>query len=172
MFHTPEHSSQNVWFLCYSTNFVKENHVTFFISILEILTSGKQYLIRNKASDTYIQRALHEDKSLNPKSVISIPPGVQAHLWTIEKDGEFYVLKAKGAPAFAKDHLVFVSLLKESNIDVKWRITAVPQSGRNDFLIESPNKHGGWVLPTGEPYTQSEQSTVLSPKSALDHHSL
>lgn len=119
-----------------------------------MLTSGKQYLIRNKASDTYIQRALHEDKSLNPKSVISIPPGVQAHPWTIEKDGEFYVLKAKGAPAFAKDHLVFVSLLEESNVDVKWRITAVPQSGRNDFLIESPNKHGGWVLPTGEPYTQ------------------
>ena len=40
--------------------------------------SGRQYLIRNQEAEAFVQRALHEDKSLNPKSVISIPPGVQA----------------------------------------------------------------------------------------------
>ena len=42
------------------------------------LISGKTYLIRNKKTGAYVQRALNEDKSLHPKSVISIPPGVRA----------------------------------------------------------------------------------------------
>ena len=91
--------------------------------------------------------------------------------WTIEKDGQFYVLKARGAPAFTTAGLVFVSLIGEPDIDVKWKITAVPQSGPNVFLweffgyqsrvilfyflsIESPTKFGGWVLPESEPETQ------------------
>ena len=43
-----------------------------------MLITGQQYFIRNKANGAYVQRALNEDKSLNPKSVISIPPGVRA----------------------------------------------------------------------------------------------
>ncbi|KIJ96400.1 hypothetical protein K443DRAFT_682351 [Laccaria amethystina LaAM-08-1] len=116
-------------------------------------TAG-QYYIRNKGTEAFVQRALNEDKSLNPKSVIAVPPGVEAHLWSIERNGDSYVLKADGAPAFPKNNLVFVSLLEDSVIDLKWKITAVPQAGRNVFLIESTNQRGGWVLPSEQPFAQ------------------
>ncbi|EDR00113.1 uncharacterized protein LACBIDRAFT_295829 [Laccaria bicolor S238N-H82] len=117
------------------------------------ISEGDHY-IRNKGFGAYVQRALNEDTSLNPKSVIAVPPGVEANLWYITKEGDFYVLKDKGAPAFAKDNLVFVSVAEEYKVDVKWRLTEIPNEGRNVYLIESVNKHGGWVLPTEEPYTQ------------------
>ncbi|KIK02598.1 hypothetical protein K443DRAFT_96532 [Laccaria amethystina LaAM-08-1] len=110
-----------------------------------------QYLIRNKAAEAFVQRGLEGDKSLLPKKVISIPPGVRAKP---SQDGDFYVLKANGAPAFSEDGLVFVSLLEDSNINVKWRITAVPHVGHNVYLPRTHMEVGYRVLATAKSYTQ------------------
>ncbi|KIJ96396.1 hypothetical protein K443DRAFT_284908 [Laccaria amethystina LaAM-08-1] len=117
------------------------------------ISEGEHY-IRNKGTGEYVQRSQREDTSLNDKSVISVPPGVEAELWSIEKSGDLFFLKARGDPAFSKDHLVYVSLQKEAYINVKWRLNEIPYEGRNVYIIESEDRHGGWVLPKEEPYTQ------------------
>ena len=43
-----------------------------------VLATGK-YFIRNKALDSFVQRAAHEDHSLLPKPIVSIPSGERAY---------------------------------------------------------------------------------------------
>ena len=52
------------------------------------ISPGEHY-IRNKGTGEYVQRSLHEDKSLLPKKVISIPPGVEAHLVSLQSPAHF-----------------------------------------------------------------------------------
>ena len=47
------------------------------------ISEGEHY-IRSKETGAFVQRSLHEDKSLNPKAVIAVPPGVEGHLVSLQ----------------------------------------------------------------------------------------
>ncbi|KAF8881246.1 hypothetical protein BD779DRAFT_1675553 [Infundibulicybe gibba] len=50
----------------------------------KVLESGT-YIISSKQGGAYVGRNVHEDLSLRPKAVISLPQGVQAPHWIVEK---------------------------------------------------------------------------------------
>ncbi|KIJ97957.1 hypothetical protein K443DRAFT_629295 [Laccaria amethystina LaAM-08-1] len=103
------------------------------------LPTGK-YFIRNKAFNSFVQRAAREDHSLLPKPIVSIAHGERAYPGAIEEQYGLYTIKAGGAPAFSKNRLVFVSLLEEVDEGVK--------------CIDNPVTKEGWVLSEDEAATQ------------------
>jgi hypothetical protein len=52
------------------------------------ISEGEHY-IRNKGTGEYVQRSQREDTSLNDKSVISVPPGVEAELVSLQFPAHF-----------------------------------------------------------------------------------
>ena len=52
------------------------------------ISEGEHY-IRSKETGAFVQRSLHEDKSLNPKAVIAVPPGVEGHLVSLQSRAHF-----------------------------------------------------------------------------------
>ena len=48
-------------------------------STVEMALATGKYFIRNKALDSFVQRAAHEDHSLLPKPIVSIASGERAY---------------------------------------------------------------------------------------------
>ncbi|KAG8996134.1 hypothetical protein FRB94_008559 [Tulasnella sp. JGI-2019a] len=127
------------------------------------LESGT-YTIKNKASGTCIGRNPVEDRSLNPKRVLSLPPGGDAPRWNIQKDGNDYKMMIRGASATELDGLVKALLMGQQGAS-KWCITPQPQHGTDMYTVEVADKSQGWVLPTNEPETQVAVQPLISTKS-------
>ncbi|KAJ4473846.1 serine protease inhibitor [Lentinula aciculospora] len=103
------------------------------------------YTIKN--GDKFVGRALIEDLSLHPKRVILTD---KESTWAIEKLGNnlntFYTLISHGSPAAHIEHNVFV-LVIDRELATKWIIRAVPQHGKDAYIIIGTDLEGGWVAP-------------------------
>ncbi|KAF8645996.1 hypothetical protein AX16_007422 [Volvariella volvacea WC 439] len=125
------------------------------------LETGR-YIIQN--GDRGVGRNSTEDRSLLPKRVIVLPPGVRDPDWVIEKVGsDSYIIKARGAPTANVENLVFALLIEEGKAE-KWKIEAVPQHGPNRYIIQTHNCNEGWVAPE-EPYEQIKCQPLIATKS-------
>ncbi|THG95043.1 hypothetical protein EW026_g6533 [Hermanssonia centrifuga] len=149
------------------------------------LPSGN-YIITSKVPDGQslsIGRNLAEDKSLLPKKVISLPPGVEAPVWAVQLlDNGKYILKIGGAATAEFEDKVFAVLL-DVPIPTEWTITHVPQHGPNVYMlsislyrsrtvthisfcrIEKGDRSTGWVVPEEEPYTQIAVRPLIATRS-------
>ncbi|TFK31010.1 hypothetical protein BDQ12DRAFT_730025 [Crucibulum laeve] len=127
------------------------------------LTSG-HYIIRNVSkADGSVGRNLAEDKSLNPKKIVSLPSSIQAEAWIIEElpNGN-YKLRARGSPTGARDGKVYAFLTENGD---EWKVTRRENHGRNVFTIEEANGSNGWVLNSNEEYSQIECKPLTATKS-------
>ncbi|KDQ15369.1 hypothetical protein BOTBODRAFT_173862 [Botryobasidium botryosum FD-172 SS1] len=96
------------------------------------LESG-EYIIEYLKFDQYIGRKFAEDKSLNPKQIVSIPPGVQAPKWQVEKIGDGkYKLSIGGAPTGVENREVYAFLMPDGNPVEEWLIQPFPEGGPED----------------------------------------
>ncbi|PSR87359.1 hypothetical protein PHLCEN_2v5176 [Hermanssonia centrifuga] len=132
------------------------------------LPSGN-YIITSKVPDGQslsIGRNLAEDKSLLPKKVISLPPGVEAPVWAVQLlDNGKYILRIGGAATAEFEDKVFAVLL-DVPIPTEWTITHVPQHGPNIYIIEKGDLSTGWVVPESEePYTQIAVRPLIATRS-------
>ncbi|KAJ4473844.1 serine protease inhibitor [Lentinula aciculospora] len=107
------------------------------------LETGR-YLIHH--GDKVVSRRLIEDRSNNPKGIFLLNPDEKLELtWIIEKSGNEYILSNRNAPTGPiKDH-VFAHLINQE-LAVKWTIEAVPQHGKNAYIIKTSDGKG-WVAP-------------------------
>ncbi|KAF8882226.1 hypothetical protein BD779DRAFT_1648139 [Infundibulicybe gibba] len=129
-----------------------------------VLETG-MYIINSKQDGAYVGRNFIEDHSLLPKAVISLPHGVQAPHWVVEKlpNGR-YRLKVGGAPTGVERDLVFAFLLDHHPVE-EWVITHRENHGPNVYTVEKADHHSGWVLPDKEPYTQIASCPLRATKS-------
>ncbi|THG97320.1 hypothetical protein EW026_g4655 [Hermanssonia centrifuga] len=113
------------------------------------LSTGN-YIITNKADgQTLAIGRGAEDKSLLPKKVVSLPPSVEAPVWSIQLlDNGKYTLKIGGAPATEIDSEVYAVYLEQIRL-TEWVITPTPQ-----HVSEKGDRSAGWVLPKKESLTQ------------------
>ncbi|EEB87837.1 hypothetical protein MPER_14650, partial [Moniliophthora perniciosa FA553] len=61
------------------------------------------------------------------------------------------------APTANLDNLVFALLIEQERAE-KWRIEAIPQHGKNRFIIQAENQADGWVAPQ-----EAEQQIMCRP---------
>ncbi|KIJ94840.1 hypothetical protein K443DRAFT_683415 [Laccaria amethystina LaAM-08-1] len=113
------------------------------------LESGT-YLITSLAQPPHsasIGRNNSEDKSLNPKRVVALPPGVQRAVWDIEALGDDkYILNARDAPTAAIDGLIF-AILRDEPAPTKWFLKLNLHSRTSYNILDSEDPSKGWIFP-------------------------
>ncbi|KAK1217307.1 hypothetical protein PQX77_020046 [Marasmius sp. AFHP31] len=125
------------------------------------LESGK-YEIKN--AETFINRHPIEDRSLNPKRIVSLPEDVQAlYPWTVEKVDDKYLLKAGGAPTGEHEGHVYALLMYQEKTE-HWVLDPAESPNSNcKFIIRTKDRKKGWVAQEG--------STHEDLKKVNMHHS-
>ncbi|KAF3931436.1 hypothetical protein ABW19_dt0202727 [Dactylella cylindrospora] len=130
------------------------------------------YIIRSKAFPNFIGRRNQEDMSLLPKKIMTLPEGVEAPRWEVQRhEGgpePHYTLKAGGSHTATIDDKLWAILLPEP-IAERWIITAQPQHGENTYTVEKENREGGWVIPNDEPYVQVDVRPLIVAPSLPPH---
>jgi len=118
------------------------------------LTAGR-YIITSLGNKLPVGRSQHEDLSLNPKRVITLPQGVQPSVWEIQRAGSGnFIIRVNGDPTATFDNLLWAILHQEPRPS-EWKITIRPQAGPDTFTIELADGSGqGWVVPDDKPETQ------------------
>ncbi|KAG8996131.1 hypothetical protein FRB94_008556 [Tulasnella sp. JGI-2019a] len=121
---------------------------------MSLLPTGT-YIIESKTNRQAIGTRPGEETTIvgKPIPVVSLPQGVEAPKWEIEKNqkGDTYVLTIGGGTVAEIDNLV--ATLPELGIG-EWRVTTIPQTGPDTYIIETVDGGRGWVLSEEEPFTQ------------------
>ncbi|KAF6753586.1 proteinase inhibitor [Ephemerocybe angulata] len=116
---------------------------------MEALTTG-QYLIVSLANKLPVGRALREDRSLNPKKIITLPRDEESPRWVIEKDWQegAYKISIRGGTAIELNGLLFAGLIPDLPNNT-WKIESQPQHGKSTYTISlAGDGYGkGWVVP-------------------------
>jgi len=102
-----------------------------------------RYIIQLAESGRYIGRDLREDRSLRPKQVSLLPPGVEAPIWDVEKAGDGYIIKANGDPT-APVNKRLVALVDGSIAEV-WKVRKTFQY-ENGYIVTTSSGVSGWIL--------------------------
>ncbi|KAK1230507.1 hypothetical protein PQX77_006435 [Marasmius sp. AFHP31] len=111
------------------------------------LESGT-YEIKN--AETSINRYPIEDRSLNPKRIISLPSDVKAlHPWTVEKVDDKYLLKAGGAPTGQYEGHVYALLIDQEKAEHWVLDPAESPNSSCKFIISTKDRKKGWVAQEG-----------------------
>ncbi|KAF3903863.1 hypothetical protein ABW20_dc0103546 [Dactylellina cionopaga] len=142
------------------------------------LQTGK-YQISSAANDRiFISRSPAEDKSLLPKKIVTLAPGVEASAWDITKNADgSYTMKINGAPMVAVNKKMFAQLQEQQpKLETRWRLTSVYWEGENQYLIESFDRQFAWALPTVQsgsplPLVQPELGILAAAASFPPQHS-
>ncbi|KAK7692431.1 hypothetical protein QCA50_004056 [Cerrena zonata] len=115
------------------------------------LKSGIYQIQSSDKSQSFIGRNRAEDRSLNPKRVVALAPGILPLApWVVEQlDNGRYILKAGGRPTADIDHKLWAVLLDEPPA-TEWIITPVSRVANNAYTIENSNGSGGWVVTEDE----------------------
>ncbi|KAI0071235.1 hypothetical protein K474DRAFT_1712635 [Panus rudis PR-1116 ss-1] len=128
------------------------------------LPATGHYLITSNKDHRLIGRNLKEDRSLLPKGVFHLPTNTSDDFkdsgWIVEKEGDKYKLRARGAPTgVGGDHYVLAFLLSEPAPE-QWVIEPTDQAnvyiikthdGRLGWTIEDPSADGGRIKVTNHP---------------------
>ncbi|KAJ8082138.1 hypothetical protein AAF712_001860 [Marasmius tenuissimus] len=96
-----------------------------------------------------IARSVTEDRSLNPKRILSLPKGLEAQEWTVERvDDDKYLLKAGGAPTGEHEGHVYAFLIDQDKAE-QWILEPVQSSHPNCFIILTKDRKKGWIVQEG-----------------------
>ncbi|KAF8882225.1 hypothetical protein BD779DRAFT_1787957 [Infundibulicybe gibba] len=129
------------------------------------------YIVSSKKDGVYVGRGLNEDMSLLPKAVLSLPPGVRAPFWIVEKlKDDHYRLKIEGAPTGVKDKHVFAFLMENDDKPEDWVIKH--RDFHDAYTIERSSGNDGWILPSEKPYTQVAVGPLNAQPSAPPQYPL
>ncbi|KIJ94817.1 hypothetical protein K443DRAFT_348098 [Laccaria amethystina LaAM-08-1] len=89
-----------------------------------------------------------EDRSLNPKRILTLPPNIQpVQTWEIEALGNYeYYLKARGAKTTAINNLIYAVLLPEPE-PKKWFLKLNLFSRISYNILDAEDHSQGWISP-------------------------
>ncbi|KAJ6256340.1 Serine protease inhibitor [Drechslerella dactyloides] len=106
------------------------------------------YYIKSVSTGYFVARGVIEDKSLRSKAILLRQQGGQDAIWTIIKNSDgTYNLVIRNTPAFQKEGKLFGLLgFEENPTELRWKITAVPHHGADQYIIESFDGQLGWLL--------------------------
>ncbi|KAF9522981.1 hypothetical protein CPB83DRAFT_863648 [Crepidotus variabilis] len=116
------------------------------------LPNGR-YIIRSVGARKFVGRSPREDYSLLPKRVILLPDGVQAPFFEFQSTDRGTKILAGGNSTAEIDRNLFAVLLPEPPAE-DWKIQAIPQSGKNRYIITKSNGYEGWIVGDDSPEAQ------------------
>ncbi|KAM6494662.1 hypothetical protein JOM56_009285 [Amanita muscaria] len=125
------------------------------------------YIVSNKAHNLYLGRGIHEEESLLPKDIVTLPSGVRAPIWKVERlhDGRYKlaVSKPPGREHFVADIKNKVYAILDPKDPVKpteWTIKPIAGHGPHVYIVEAFKKV--WAVPhSTKPYTQVIMETMI-----------
>ncbi|KAG9027931.1 hypothetical protein FRB95_007060 [Tulasnella sp. JGI-2019a] len=116
------------------------------------------YMIRN--GDNFVGRYPIEDRSLNPKRVVVMPPNMQPlpNPWMVEANSDgTYNLMTGGSPGCAAiDQKLYAALIEEMVDSKSWTITP---AGEGNFVVQKPGEDAVWDTGNAEPGMQAQGSS-------------
>ncbi|KAK6507589.1 hypothetical protein TWF481_006016 [Arthrobotrys musiformis] len=119
-----------------------------------VLQSGNYWISTvqdGTGSQFNLSRAPAEDRSLLPKPVLVLPRSVTRAPWKITRNADgTYTMENNGAPVVNIKGQLFAQLQAQPGVETRWKITSVHWQGRDQFIIESVDRTGGWTLRTTE----------------------
>lgn len=140
--------------------------VTHPLTMTHILHPGN-YIIANKAHNLHLGRGIHEEDSLLPKDIVTLPGGVRAPIWKVERlhNGRYKlaVSKPPGREHFVADIKNKVYAILDPKDPVKpteWTIKPIEGFGPHVYIVEAPSRKV-WAVPQMKPYTQVIVETII-----------
>ncbi|EPS36613.1 hypothetical protein H072_9870 [Dactylellina haptotyla CBS 200.50] len=115
---------------------------------IPVLQPGNYQIISAVSDRIFLSRSPAEDRSLLPKPVLSLPPGVTLAPWKVSRNADgTYTLENNYAPVVEIKGQLFAQLQPgQPRADTRWRITSVHWQGRDQFIIENADRTEGWSL--------------------------
>ncbi|KAM6494663.1 hypothetical protein JOM56_009286 [Amanita muscaria] len=118
------------------------------------------YIVANKAHNMHLGRGIHEDKSLLPKDIVTLPGGVRAPIWKVERlhDGRYKlaVSKPPGREQYVadiKDKVYAILDPKGPAKPTEWTIRPIAGHDPHVYIVEAFKKV--WTVPhSTKPYAQ------------------
>ncbi|KAK6355482.1 hypothetical protein TWF696_004579 [Orbilia brochopaga] len=106
------------------------------------------YVIKSFSTGYFVARNSIEDKSLRSKAIVLRREGGADATWVLIKNGDgTYNMVNRNTPAFQKGDKLFGLLgPEEQPVEVRWRISAVPQHGKDVYIIENYAGLEGWLV--------------------------
>lgn len=115
---------------------------------LELVSGSYTISSLSQHGEGNVGRHIIEDKSLNPKRILALPPSFRpVQTWEIEALGNNeYYLKTRGTKTTAINGLIFALLLPEPE-PKKWFLKLNLFSRTSYNILDAEDRSKGWISP-------------------------